>query len=168
MSALKRYAKMVKKEGLESDRVKVVDKTPLVTLKRDEKREKDIDNVQRMKVIKDEMSRSWKANESNSVGGSSIRQNDENNDKEKGDSRGTRKNGKRKVKNNPFMRQQRQAEEKAALRAQQQEERRKIQAMIKEKERVREQKRRKFLRQKKPHVGGQISTLLEKIQKSIS
>ena len=74
---------------------------------------------------------------------------------------------KQRVKRNPFARQQREAEEKATLRAQQQEERKKVQAMIKEKERIREAKKRKFLRQKKPNVGGQIGRLLEKIQQGL-
>ena len=164
--ALKKYAKMVKREGLESDRVKV-DKAQLVALKMDEGGGKCIDNVQGAKVVEDEKY-IWKSNGYTNIGGDRIVHTDERDDDMKEVKGGNKKNVKHNVKKNPFERQQRQAEEKAVLRAQRQEERRKTQAIIKEKQRIREAKKRKFLRQKKPHVGGQIGRLLEKIQESIS
>ena len=160
--ALKKYAKMVKKEGLESDRV-TIGKPPL----EGNLGEEEIEGVQMFEASDSTKYRSRKDNNIANTSDSRGEYNNEGDDSVN-DSKELRRKGKQKVKRNPFAKQQRAAEEKAALRAEQQEERRKIQEIIKEKARIREAKKRKFLRQKKPNVGGQIGRLLEKIQQSMS
>ena len=156
--ALKKYAKLVKKEGLESDRV-TIGKTSL----EGNLGEGKIEGVQIFEASDSKKYRDRKDNNITSRG-----KHDNEGDDSVNDRKELRRKGKQKVKRNPFAKQQREAEEKAAQRAEQQEERRKIQEIIKEKARIREAKKRKFLRQKKPNVGGQIGRLLEKIQQSMS
>ena len=149
--ALKKYAKKVRKEGLESDRVKVNSDSG-------DGSDKDVksgnDYIQ-VKEEKEEMLRG--RNGYNEEGYIHTK------DKSR---RIQGKGSKQKGKHNPFAKQQQEARAKAELRAQKQEERAQTQAIIKEKERIRDIKRKKFLRQKKPHIGGQIGRLLEKIKQS--
>ena len=164
--ALKKYAKMVRKEGLVSDRVKI-ENSQQTTLE-GKVGEKEVVSVQRLKNSNEEQFRDRHDNNFATISSmSEKRVFDKKDDSKKGNSRELKGKEKQRVKRNPFARQQREAEEKATLRAQQQEEKKKVQAMIKEKERIREAKKRKFLRQKKPNVGGQIGRLLEKIQQGL-